>query len=1010
MKTLTNLAFTLLLVSISLVTNVAQGQSDSGKVWVTFLDVASVPQTNESSLYSANPEIQRLITDFHVYSVEQAVPSSRNPDLQKLYEIECHCKWDELAEAMEKVGALSAPVRGPEYELLYDPNDYTTVFTNDYALDLINAKTAWDFTTGDTTVIIGISDGNFYTNHEELLGKVAINAALPGGSVQFYHHGTAVAITAAGGTDNATGKSSIGFNSKLALANIGYNQLLNLSYSGSRVINVSWASGCWSNNYIQTIIDEVYTNGTIVVAAAGNGSTCGGPTNLVYPAACDHVIAVSSVGPQNNHERTIGNPTTTHQHNSSVDLCAPGYDVDLTVSPGFYLTGNGTSFASPYVAGTIGLMLAVRPCLTYEEALYILQSTAFNLDALNPNYVGGLGAGRMDAGLALEMTLALMPSIAVDISDVSCFGLNDGTIALTQLNGVGSVQTAWSTGTNTLQNTTSQTYSNLSGGNYNLTITDSSGCVFDTSFVVSEPDELILNTVVSTYASGTNISCAGSEDGSIDLTISNGAMPLSFDWNSTTGTGLIAGQEDQANLSSGLYTVVITDSNNCQTTANYTLTAPDSLEVDYVTSVFPSGSNISCFGENDGAINLTVNGGNGPYQYEWNSSSNAAITQGQANQSGLYTGNYAVLISDLNGCSDSLQFQLTEPSLLLVDLQVLTDYFGNAVSCEGNNDGAIAATILGGSPDYDLQWNTLSNGIGDTLTDVSAGEYTIIVTDANACVTENSVVLEANPLPIIQPDAQIETCLGSTVMLSANTAENETSRWQLSNGLIFTANGSFEIVMNQVGCLHASLTVTNQYGCSNAAFIEDYICTYSLPEAQMLANTYEISPLENEIGFVNASSGASAYEWYFGDNETSFDVDPTHTFNVDEFTEGFDVTLYAFNDHGCYDSTSTHISINDDLMLYVPNTFTPDGNEFNNTFKPVYGSQYEPTEYSLQVFNRWGELVFESKDIAYGWDGTFKSSFAPEGTYVWKIILSTDDRIAADSNKNILHGHVNLIR
>jgi len=149
-------------------------------------------------------------------------------------------------------------------------------------------------------------------------------------------------------------------------------------------------------------IDEVYNNGTFIVASAGNGSTCGGPNSLVYPAAYNHVFAVTSVGSQDNIERVIGNPSTIHQTNSSVDICAPGHNVPLTIAPGVYITGNGTSFAAPYVTGTVALMLSVKPDLTNQEIDSILRLTATNIDMLNPNYVGKIGSGRLNSGLAVQ--------------------------------------------------------------------------------------------------------------------------------------------------------------------------------------------------------------------------------------------------------------------------------------------------------------------------------------------------------------------------------------------------------------------------------------------------------------------------------------------------------------------------------------------------------------------------------------------------------------------------------
>jgi subtilisin family serine protease len=140
------------------------------------------------------------------------------------------------------------------------------------------------------------------------------------------------------------------------------------------------------------------------VASAGNGSTCGGPTELVYPSAYDVVFSVSSVDHNDSHDNPNG--STPHQYNSTVDLTAPGYDVPLTAAPGWSLFGSGTSYASPIVAGTAGLIMSAYPGITPTEVKYILQSTAVNIDAQNPNYIGMLGAGRLMAGEAVKTALS----------------------------------------------------------------------------------------------------------------------------------------------------------------------------------------------------------------------------------------------------------------------------------------------------------------------------------------------------------------------------------------------------------------------------------------------------------------------------------------------------------------------------------------------------------------------------------------------------------------------------
>jgi subtilisin family serine protease len=386
----------------------------SENIWVTFNNVSDVPVAVDGRLQSSNAEVQKLINEFNISSVEQAVPSSMQEALQKVYNVACFCDADALsARIKNSTSSLYKPEIAPKYELMNDPDDYDITVAQDYALDLIDAKGAWEYTTGSADIILGISDGNFYTDHEDLETEY-ININTVAAPTYYYYHGTAVATIAGGATNNSQGKSSIGYDCKLSLTSMNYDRVLELSYAGVPVINLSWASGCYNSSYVQAIVDEVYDNGTILVASAGNGGTCGGSTNLVYPAAHDHVIAVSSIGPQDNHERTIGDPTTTHQHNSSVDICAPGYDVALTVAPGWYLTGNGTSFAAPYVTGTIGLMLSVNPCLTFEDVEEILSNTAVNIDAQNPNYIGQLGAGRLNAKEAVKMAAELPCGTAGD--------------------------------------------------------------------------------------------------------------------------------------------------------------------------------------------------------------------------------------------------------------------------------------------------------------------------------------------------------------------------------------------------------------------------------------------------------------------------------------------------------------------------------------------------------------------------------------------------------------------
>lgn len=275
---------------LSLFSSISQQDS---KVWLTIENENHVPYIGASgNLISNDIEFNAVISSLNITNVQKALPSSRNEMLQKVYEVSCNCDIVDLYTVLaNEVNSVSKLEYGPQYQALATPNDYDLI-PNQYALNLIAAQDAWNYTIGDSNIVIGISDQNYEITHEELVGSVVYydpSNVAPSG------HGTAVSIIAAGNTDNLNFKSSIGYNSSLGLYRMNYNEVLSASYNGSQIINLSWTSGCEFNIYQQMAIDEAYNNGSFIVAAAGNGSTCGGPDSLVFPSAYDNVFSVTSM-------------------------------------------------------------------------------------------------------------------------------------------------------------------------------------------------------------------------------------------------------------------------------------------------------------------------------------------------------------------------------------------------------------------------------------------------------------------------------------------------------------------------------------------------------------------------------------------------------------------------------------------------------------------------------------------------------------------------------------------
>jgi gliding motility-associated-like protein len=161
-----------------------------------------------------------------------------------------------------------------------------------------------------------------------------------------------------------------------------------------------------------------------------------------------------------------------------------------------------------------------------------------------------------------------------------------------------------------------------------------------------------------------------------------------------------------------------------------------------------------------------------------------------------------------------------------------------------------------------------------------------------------------------------------------------------------------------------------------------------------------------EVQFVNESTLASSYFWDFGDATYSTDFSPVHTFSSDtEFPIG--VSLIAYSDSTCADSTFVNVNVATDDILYVPNTFTPDGNEFNQVFSPFLSGNVDFSNYALHIYNRWGNLIFVSKDVSIGWDGTSPDgSLSKTDTYTWKVVY----KLADNDDMKVSQGHVQLLR
>jgi gliding motility-associated-like protein len=192
-------------------------------------------------------------------------------------------------------------------------------------------------------------------------------------------------------------------------------------------------------------------------------------------------------------------------------------------------------------------------------------------------------------------------------------------------------------------------------------------------------------------------------------------------------------------------------------------------------------------------------------------------------------------------------------------------------------------------------------------------------------------------------------------------------------------------------------------GCSNTVTYYDYIDIYEVPVASFIFDPVTATTLDTDVDFTDYSTNASGWIWTFDSYGSSTDQNPNFVFP--DLAGSYDVTLIAVSDNGCRDTLTKTLNIHQDQLIFVPNVITPDGDTFNEVFTP-YFTGIDLYDYHLTIFNRWGEIIFESYNLAAGWNGTYGGEIVEDGVYIWHITtadIATDDKLE-------FFGHVTLIK
>lgn len=326
----------------------------------------------------------------------------------------------------------------------------------------------------------------------------------------------------------------------------------------------------------------------------------------------------------------------------------------------------------------------------------------------------------------------------------------------------------------------------------------------------------------------------------------------------------------------------------------------------------------------------------------------------------------------------------------------------DATICLGDS----ATIIATGATSYSWDNNLGNNNNAHIVSPTSTTTYTVTGKNNEGCEDTKSVtitILDVNNVSIT-----VDTTSGcSPLEVKFSGAANGATEflWDFGDGTTSNLQNPTH-TYTEDSCYTVTLTADNGMGCPATVTLPEQICVFPNPVADFTASTNEITPYNTEVKFVNNSLGATSYTWDFGDDiGISKQVNPTYTYDPEE-TTNYTVILTAKNEYGCTDTAKVVIKMIDDIVFFVPNTFTPDGDEFNNTFKPIFADGQDDFDYELLIFDRWGEIIFESRNTQFGWDGTYLGRICSDGTYVWRIIIKKKNTV----EKIQKSGHITLLK
>jgi len=684
----------------------------------------------------------------------------------------------------------------------------------------------------------------------------------------------------------------------------------------------------WSSNHNFTDTLNVFPSSNSFTTNVNGTTTYFVKVKDLHCSAIDSVtvtvsqVSITASGPQT---ICLGNSTTINAYNQ-----LPLNPVTYSWQPTSSIT-SGSTTSSPLVTPQV-------------NTTYIVTAT------------DSIGCA---ATASVPVTVTVLQS-TFNLQNVACNGFCTGAINITPTGGTTPYTYSWSNG-QSLPNINS-----LCAGSYTVTVSDLNSCKLISTYQIQQPPPLVVNITDTVH-----VVCNGICDGSITVAGSGGIAPYIYQWINGQTTPQITG------LCAGLYTVTVTDSNNCST--SLPIDIHDTSSFDVTTNII----NASCYDSCNGYAIAIGTGGTLPYDFHW---VNGPTTPSQSN---LCAGIYNVSVTESAGCIRNVFVTITQPSQLTSNIINIEN-----PHCFGYCDGEAEIVISGGTTPYNILWS--NNSTTAFVNNLCDGTYYVNVTDSNSCPASDTVIM-IQPTPLLLDLSStnvpcIEICNGVAVANPTGSTPPYTYFWSDGQSTI-SATGLCEGLYN--------ITITDINGCTISDTISVNDSTMFPPEIHTYASKDTIYRSQSVQLFTTQLSGFT-YSWTPASSLNNHTV-------YNPIATPYQTTTYYVNiidQWGCVLKDSVTIYVLDvfcdESNIFIPNAFSPNGDNSNDILY-VRGKVID--EIYLTIYNRWGEMVFETRNIADGWNGIYKTKLSEPGVYVYYLTVT-----CIDNQEFFKKGNITLLR